>query len=130
MGKARHAFERDVFPIIGRLSVADITSAVVASAVSKILDHGVAETVSKVLQHINGVFRLAQGSGLRSDNPAVPARELIPKKRKVTPPPALLQIEPLRDVLRKADAANISEAVRLCSRLVAYANVRLGSLRR
>jgi integrase len=125
--KARQAFERDVFPIIGRLPVADITPAVVASVVSKILERGVAETASKVLQHINGVFRLAQARGLRSDNPAAPARELIPKKRRVTPRPALLEIEPLRDVLRRADAANISEAVRLCSRLVAYASVRLGN---
>jgi integrase len=72
------------------------------------------------------VFRLAQARRLRSDS-ATPARESIPQKREVTPRPALLEIEPLRDVPRKADAANMSEAVRLCSRLVAYTSVRLGN---
>ena len=85
--KARQAFDRDVFPIVGRLPVADITSSVVALVISKILERGVAETASKILQHINGVFRLAQARGLRTDNPAAPARELISKRRTVTPRP-------------------------------------------
>jgi integrase len=125
--KARQAFDRDVFPIVGRLPVADITPAVVALVISKILERGVAETASKILQHVNGVFRLAQARGFRTDNPAAPARELIPRKRTVTPRPALLEIESLRDVMRRVDAANISEAVRLRSRLVAFTSVRLGN---
>lgn len=125
--KARQAFERDVYPVIGRLPVAEITPSIVASVITKILDRGVTETASKVLQHLVGVFRLAQAHGLRDDNPATPSRELIPKKRKVTPRPAFLDIEQLRDVLRRTDQARVSEAVRLASRLVAFTAVRLGN---
>jgi Phage integrase central domain len=46
-GKARQAFERDVFPIVGRSPVADITPAIAAYVITKILDCGVADTASK-----------------------------------------------------------------------------------
>ena len=126
--KARQAFERDVYPTLGRLPVADITPAIVASVISKMLERGVAETASKVLQHVNGVFRFAQAKGLRVDNPAAPARELIPKKRVVKPRPAILEIEQLRDLLRQVDAARVSEAVRIANRLCAFSACRLGNV--
>jgi integrase len=126
--KAKQAFERDVFPIIGRLPVADIAPAAVSQVVTKILARGVAETASKILQHIVGVFRLGQALGLRQDNPATPVRELIPKKRKVTPRPALLDIEALREVLRRADLQPISPVVRLANRLCAFSACRLGNV--
>jgi integrase len=126
--KARQAFERDVYPTLGRLPVADITPAIVASVISKMLERGVAETASKVLQHVNGVFRFAQAKGLRVDNPAAPARELIPKKRVVKPRPAILEIEQLRDLLRQFDGARVSEAVRIANRLCAFSACRLGNV--
>lgn len=124
--KSTAAFARDVFPVIGRLPIADITPAVVASVITKIQKRGVDETASKILQHINGVFRYAQALGLRNDNPAEPVRELIPKKRVVTPRPAIIDITELRTVLDEADRADVSEQVRLCSRLVAFSASRIG----
>ena len=72
------------------------------------------------------VFRFARAKGLCATNPATDAKELITKKRVVTPQPALLEIDALREVLRAADVAPISPAVRLASRLCAFSASRLG----
>jgi hypothetical protein len=109
--KSREAFERDVLPVIGRLPIRNITPAIVANVVEKILERDVRDTAVKIHQHITAVFRYAQARGMRDDNPATPARELIPKRRTVVRRPALLDIEALRDVLRRADVVAISPAV-------------------
>ena len=50
----------------------------------------VLETATRILQHLNGVFRYAQAKGLCRDNPAVPAREVLPRKKDNGRMPAVL----------------------------------------
>jgi integrase len=124
--KSQEAFKRDVLPVIGKLPINEITSAIIGTLVERILERDVRETASKVLQHVVSVFRFAKAKGLCADNPATDARELIPKKRIIKAQPALLDIEALREVLRKADVANISPAVRWAQRLCAFSAQRIG----
>ena len=126
--KSVEAFERDVYPIIGRLPVHHITPPIIAQLLERILERGVHDTAKKVHQHLNGVFRLARARGLCADNPASDAGEVIPKRHVVTKRPALLDTEALRDVLRRADAAPITPAVRLAQRLCAFTATRLGNV--
>lgn len=81
--KSARAFERDVYPTLGKLPIASITPAIVAKAVEEINKRDVLETATRILQHLNGVFRYAQAKGLCRDNPAVPAREVLPRKKTV-----------------------------------------------
>jgi integrase len=126
--KTRQAIERDVFPRLGHLRIADITAVVTAPVVEKIAQRGSVETASKVLQNINAIFRYAEAKGLCSGNPAIAAKELLPKKREHSQRPALLKFDQLGDILRRSELVQISPAVRMALRLVAFSAARIGNV--
>ncbi len=126
--KSARAFERDIYPALGKLPIASITPAIVAKAIEDIHKRDVLETATRILQHLNGVFRYAQAKGLCRDNPALPARELLPRKKDSGRMPALLDLPSLGDVLRRAEAARLSPSVRMAQRLCAYTAMRIGNV--
>ena len=66
--KSRRAFERDIYPTIGKLPIASLTPAIVAKTVETIHMRDVLETAMRILQHLNGVFRYAQAKGLHHES--------------------------------------------------------------
>jgi integrase len=126
--KSRRALIRDVLPTLGPLPIADITSAMIADVVERISARGAHETAGRVLQHITGIFRFARSRGMIRDNVAVDVREVLPKRKQRVGRPALVNFDELRDVLRRADVAPISPAVRLANRLVAFTAQRIGNV--
>jgi integrase len=126
--KSARAFERDIYLAIGKLPIASITPAIVAKAVEDIHKRDVLETATRILQHLNGVFRYAQAKGLCRDNPALPAREILPRKKDTGRMPALLDYAALGDILRRADMARISPSVRMAHRLCAFTAARIGNV--
>jgi len=126
--KSTRAFERDIYPIIGKLPIASITPSIVAKTVEDINKRGVLETATRILQHLNGVFRFAQAKGLCRDNPALPAREILPRKKDSGRMNALLDWVSLGDILRRADMARISPSVRMAHRLIAFTGMRIGNV--
>lgn len=126
--KSARAFERDIYPAIGRLPIANITPAIVAKAIEDVHKRDVLETASRILQHLNGVFRYAQAKGLCRDNRAAPAREVLPRKKDNGRMPALLEFAALGDVLRRADMARLSPSVRMAHRLCAFTAARIGNV--
>jgi integrase len=126
--KSARAFERDIYPSLGKLPIASITPAMVAMAIQDIHKRDVLETASRILQHLNGVFRYAQAKGLCRDNPAAPAREVLPRKKDSGRMPALLDYVALGDVLRRAQLARLSPAVHMAHRLCAYTASRIGNV--
>jgi integrase len=126
--KSARAFERDIYPAIGKLPIANITPAMVAKAIEDIHKRDVLETASRILQHLNGVFRYAQAKGLCRDNPAAPALEVLPPRKDNGRMPALLDWAALGDVLRRADIARLSPSVRMAHRLCAFTAARIGNV--
>lgn len=126
--KSSQALERDVYPRIGRLPVRDITPAIVASIIEAVVKRGARDTAGKILQHVGGVFRLAQARGLRNDNPASPVREVLPARKIAGRMPALLTFPELGSVLREAEGARLSPAVRQAHRLIAFTAARIGNV--
>jgi len=126
--KSVRAFERDIYPTIGKLPIASITPAIVAKAIEEINKRDVLETATRILQHMNGVFRYAQAKGLCRDNPALPAREVLPRKKDNGRMNALLDWQSLGDILRRADMARISPSVRMAHRLIAFTGSRIGNV--
>ena len=126
--KSARALERDIYPALGNLPIASITPAMVAKAVEDINKRNVLETATRILQHLNGVFRYAQAKGLCRDNPALPARELLPRKKGTGRMPALLDWTSLGDILRRAEAARLSPSVRMAHRLCAFTAMRIGNV--
>lgn len=125
--KSRRALERDVLPYLGKLPVAEITPAMVAGVVERIAKR-TGDTAGKILQHVGSVFRLAQARGLRQDNPATPARELVPRKKLKGRMPALVEFVQLGDVLRRANMARLSPTVRMAHRLIAFTAARISNV--
>lgn len=126
--KSARAFERDIYPALGNLPIASITPAMVAKAIEDVNKRDVLETATRILQHLNGVFRYAQAKGLCRDNPALPARELLPRKKDTGRMPALLDWPALGDVLRRAELARLSPSVRMAHRLCAFTAMRIGNV--
>ena len=126
--KSSRAFERDIYPAIGKLPIASITPAVVAKVVEDIHKRDVLETATRILQHLNGVFRYAQAKGLCRDNPALAAREILPRKKDTGRMNALLDWPSLGDILRRADMARISPSVRMAHRLCAFTVMRISNI--
>lgn len=125
---SRRALERDVLPTLGDLPVSAITSAMVAGVIERVMKRGVRDTASKILWHCVCVFRFAKAKGLCADNPAEAVREVLPRRRVISRRPALLDVEALRDILRRAELANIAPVVRLASRLCAFTAQRIGNV--
>lgn len=127
--KSRRAIERDVLPALGKLPVREISTAMVARAIAGVEERGAVETSSRIRQHVASIFDLARARGLRPDNPVVPfsgtARSSGKHKRKQ---PALTSLAALGAVLRAAETANLSPAVRMASWLLAHTVVRPGEL--
>lgn len=126
--KSARALERDIYPAIGKLPVTNITPAIVAKAIEDINKRDVLETATRILQHLNGVFRYAQAKGHCRDNPAGPAREILPRKKDNGRMPALLDWVSLGDVLRRAEMARLSPSVRMAHRLCAFSSARIGNI--
>lgn len=126
--KSRQALDRYIIPRLGRLPVRDIKPAMVAHAIEAIVRRGARETALKVLQHVASVFRYAQARGLRDDNPAEPVYEVLPRRPKKKRMPALLKLAALGEVLRKADQAKLSPAVRMAHRLCAFSAARISNV--
>ncbi|MCU1348975.1 MAG: hypothetical protein JWO56_2005, partial [Acidobacteria bacterium] len=126
--KSRRALVRDVLPTLGPLPMANVTAPVIATAVLPIANRGARDTAGRVLQHIGGVCRFAEGLGLLERDPTPAVRELLPRKGKTGRRHALLEVGALRDVLRRADLAPISPAVRMAHRLAAFTAARIGNV--
>lgn len=126
--KSVRAFERDIYPLLGKLPIASITPAMVAKAIEDIHKRDVLETATRILQHTNGVFRYAQAKGLCRDNPALPAREVLPRKKDSGRMPALVDFVSLGEVLRQAEMAKTSPPVRMAHRLCAFTAARIDNI--
>jgi integrase len=127
--KSKQALERDVLPFIGKLPVGSITAPMVTAVIDRVVARGAVETASKILWNIRCIFNEAKArtEGL-PENPAEPVRETLPKRTAQKKRPALLTFEALGDLLRGADMAHLSPAVRMAHRLVAFSTARIGNV--
>lgn len=126
--KSLQALERDVFPYIGKLPVRDITAAMIAKMMERVASRGVHDTATKILQHVTRIFDLARTEGLR-DNPAAAVREALPdRERDKQKRPAFLKWDQLGGVMRAAETARLSPAVRLAHRLCAFSTARISNI--
>ena len=121
-------FERDVFPLIGGLPVADITAPVLLDAIRKIEARGAIETAHRAMQNCGQVFRYAIATGRADRDPTPDLRGAL------TPVQAshfAAVTEPLEagKLLRLLDTYSGGYAVRAALKLAPLVFVRPGELR-
>lgn len=127
--RATRALERDVYPKLGALPIDRIQTVQVSAVIEAIQQRGGGrrETAQKILQQVRAVFEYAQAKGWAQSNPAAPVGRIIAPAPAVKHHPALLTFTELGAVLRAAEAAPISPAVRLAHRLLSFTAVRISN---
>jgi integrase len=119
--------EREVFPFIGPMPLADIDPPTVLSVLRRTEDRGVIVTVHKVKSHISQIFKYAIACGLAY---ADPSRDLAPalQSRKSKPMPAVIEPKEVGKLM-VAISGYTGPVVRSALLLAALTFVRPGELR-
>jgi integrase len=130
---SKQAFERDVYPYLGKRPISEIRPPEVKQMADAIIKRKAYDTAGKVLQHVGGVFQLAQALGLhKGDNPVTPVKSTLPRKPKSGRMAAALDFASLGKILHTAQNATattrLSQVVHLAHRLCAFTAARIGNV--
>lgn len=120
--------EADVFPVIGRKPIADITAPQLLAMAKKIESRGALDIAKRALQTCGQVFRYAVAHGVIERNPATdvkPGDSLKPRKKQNY---ARLDARDLPELLRRIEAYDGSPFTRLAMKLMALTFVRTSEL--
>ncbi|TVV75582.1 tyrosine-type recombinase/integrase [Sphingomonas solaris] len=123
------ALDRDVFPEIGALPIADVTGPMVLDMLRKIEKRGSIETAKRVRQHVSAVFVYAMSEGLVPSDPAASLAKALKPLAKKGKQPAIVDLGKARQLLIDTEASTADPTTKLASRLLALTAVRPGIVR-
>lgn len=126
--KSRRALERDVFQLIGRLPVGEITPAMVAAVIEGIMSATCGTPPARSFSISAEYSASLRGAGSVGTTPPRRFARSFRVGARSGRRPALLDLESLRDVLRRAELAALSPSVRLAHRLCAFTATRIGNV--
>jgi integrase len=122
------SLERDVFPTIGDLPIAQLTPPLVLAVLREIEARGAIETAKRVRQRISAVFVYAIAQGIAKDDPAEKLGAVLKPLRKGRQP-AITELAPLRKMIMTAEQDYARPITRLALRFLALTAVRPSELR-
>ncbi|MBU0670072.1 MAG: integrase arm-type DNA-binding domain-containing protein [Alphaproteobacteria bacterium] len=123
------SLERDVFPHLGAMPLAEIDKPTLLSILRRIENRGAIETSRRIKQRVAAVYRYANAEGAKVENPAVDINDALkplpPSKRY----PALITVVAIRTLMGDIDRAGASPVNRLAARFLALTAQRPGMVR-
>lgn len=122
------SLERDVFPSIGPLPIAQLTPPLVLGVLREIEARGSIETAKRVRQRISAVFVYAIAEGIAQSDPAEKLGAVLKPLRKGRQP-AIVDLVPLRTMIITAEEDYARPITRLALRFLALTAVRPSELR-
>jgi integrase len=122
------SLERDVFPTIGALPIAELSPPLILGVLREIEARGAIETAKRVRQRISAVFVYAIAQGIATSDPAEKLGAVLKPLRKGRQP-AITDIVPLRKMILAAEEDNARPITRLGLRMLALTAVRPRKLR-
>lgn len=122
------SLERDVFPTIGSLPIAQLTPPLILGVLREIETRGAIETAKRVRQRISAVFVYAIAQGIATNDPAEKLGAVLKPLRKGRQP-AITDIVALRQMILAAEEDNARPITRLGLRMLALTAVRPSELR-
>ncbi len=122
------SLERDVFPTIGALPIAQLTPPLVLAVLREIEARGSIETAKRIRQRISAVFIHAIAQGITKEDPAEKLGKVLKPLRKGRQP-AITDLVPLRRMIIVAEEDYARPITRLALRLLALTAVRPSELR-
>lgn len=123
------AFERDIFPKIGKLPIREVTGPVALSALRAIVKRGSIETAHRIRQYLSAVFVFGMSEGLCDNDVAATLGKALPKAPTPRKFPAITDLGELRNFVRAFEAAgDVTLVTRFANRLLGLTAVRPGVL--
>ncbi len=95
------SLERDIFPDLGELPVAEIDEVLVLATLKKVERRGAVETAHRLLQRMSSIFKYAKGAGGGNSNPATDLKnslKAVPGKKRR---PAILNFTGLHELMAR-----------------------------
>lgn len=120
-------FNRNIYPRIGKVPVADITASTLLTALRPMESRGALELLSRTRRWCSEVLRYAIGEGLREDDPATYIRNVLKKNEGKHYPH--LDHKQLGEFMRKLYDYSGRPESRLAVTLLIHTAVRTGELR-
>ena len=123
------SLERDIFPYLGSMPLAEIDKPLLLSILRKIESRGAIETARRIKQRVAAIYRYANAEGAKLENPASDINDAL---KPLPPPkryPALLDVGSIRTMIGDVDRAGASPVNRLAARLLALTAQRPGMVR-
>ena len=120
--------ERLVFPVLGQLSVNEITPPVALACLRRIEATGAIDTAHRARQMMSAVFVYGIASGIGQSDPAAIVKGALQhaKRRRQ---PALIELDEVRSVLRAVEASGAGPGTKSALRLLALTGCRVGEVR-
>ncbi|MDB5706166.1 MAG: integrase [Sphingomonas bacterium] len=122
------SLERDVFPAIGDLPIAELTPPLILAVLREIEARGSIETAKRILQRISCAFGFAIAEGKVNTDPSERLAEALKPLRRGRQP-AITDLAPLRVMIRAAEEDDARPVTRLALRFLALTAVRPNELR-
>jgi len=122
------SLERDVFPTIGSLPIAQLSPPLVLAVLREIEARGAIETARRVRQRISAVFVYAIAHGITQNDPAEKLGGVLKPLRKGRQP-AITEIVSLRKMIIAAEEDHARPITRLALRFLALTAVRPNEMR-
>ncbi|QNA85543.1 integrase arm-type DNA-binding domain-containing protein [Sphingomonas sp. So64.6b] len=122
------SLERDVFPTIGALPIAQLTPPLVLGVLREIEARGSIETAKRIRQRISAVFIYGIAQGIVQSDPAEKLGKVLKPLRKGRQP-AITDLVPLRKMIIAAEEDYARPTTRLAMRLLSLTAVRPSELR-
>ena len=130
--RVRFRLERDLYPTLGKLPIADITGPMVLRELRKIEKRGAIETAKRVKGYIVAIFKRAKSEHFIGGDAVMSVMD-IGDALKPTPAgskqPALTTVEELLELQQTVERSNSDVKTKIASRLLALTVVRVGVLR-
>ncbi|HVJ00633.1 MAG TPA: integrase arm-type DNA-binding domain-containing protein [Sphingomonas sp.] len=131
-GDVLQSLDRDVFPELGDLPIAEIESPKVLEVLNAIVVRGAIETAHRVCQRIDAVYVYAIPAGIAKANPAASMIKALPKVPRSKKQPSIIdrirdhddQISAVRKMLRDCEDERCRASTKFALRLLALTAVR------
>lgn len=121
------SLENDIFPSLGHMPVAQITTKQIADVIKQIESRGVRETAARALQKITAILQFAAKDQRVAHNAARELRGTV-ETRRVEHMPAMRR-EDLPEFLRRLETANVYAVTRLAIKMVLLTLTRTQEIR-
>lgn len=123
------SLERDIFPYLGNMPLAEIDKRTLVAVLRKIEARGAIETARRVKQRVAKVYQFANAEGGDFTNPAADINEALTPVPLAKRYPALLALGAICNLLSDVDRSGSSPITRLSSRFMALTAQRPGMVR-